>query len=126
VYPIRYNSIVFGREIRLLEISPGRIPFERWYESLRDMRTRQRVLALITRLSDPNYCNFKSVGHGVQELRIDYGPGYRVYFAQRGSRIVVLLGGGDKSTQKEDIYSAINLWKEYKHAFGQYRRKLFS
>jgi putative addiction module killer protein len=77
--------------------------FVRWFGSLRDSQARMRIQARIRRLTLGNFGDVKPVGEGVSELRIDYGPGYRVYFIQRGDALVVLLAGGDKGTQDRDI-----------------------
>lgn len=77
-----------------------------WENNLRDDRALARINARIRRLGLGNAGDSKSVGGGVREMRIDYGPGYRVYYTQRGSEIIVLLIGGDKSTQKRDIVKA--------------------
>jgi putative addiction module killer protein len=76
--------------------------FDSWLDGLRDVQGRARVLARVRRLSLGNPGDVKPVGEGLSEMRIDYGPGYRVYFLQRGP-VVVLLCGGDKSSQKRDI-----------------------
>ena len=83
--------------------------YDRWFESLRDRQARTRIDIRIRRLSLGNPGDVKPVGEGVSELRIDYGPGYRVYFVQRGQTLVVLLAGGDKRTQDRDIKTAIEL-----------------
>jgi putative addiction module killer protein len=80
--------------------------YQRWFETLRDRAARFRIGARIRRLSLGNFGDVKPVGEGVSELRIPYGPGYRVYLTQRGELLVVLLAGGDKSTQKRDIERA--------------------
>jgi len=80
--------------------------FATWLAELRDRNARVRVQARIDRLSVGNPGNVRPVGEGISEMRIDYGPGYRVYFIQRGDVCVVLLCGGDKSTQKGDIARA--------------------
>jgi len=77
--------------------------YARWFAALRDRQARARIDARIRRLSLGNLGDVKPVGEGVSELRIDYGPGYRVYFVQRGQALVVLLAGGDKRTQGRDI-----------------------
>lgn len=77
-----------------------------WYTHLRDQRARLRITARIRRASLGNLGDFRSVGPGVSELRIAYGPGYRIYFTRRGSAVIVLLAGGDKSTQAHDIERA--------------------
>jgi putative addiction module killer protein len=90
-------------EIRQTEV------YARWFNSLRDRQARVRIDVRIRRLSLGNYGDVKPVGEGVSELRIDYGPGYRVYFAQRGQTLVILLAGGDKHTQDQDIKTAQEL-----------------
>ena len=83
--------------------------FAKWLNGLRDMRARARVQVRIERLGTWNAGDAKSVGEGVSEMRIDYGPGYRVYFIKRGSEVIVLLAGGDKRTQDADIRTALRL-----------------
>jgi putative addiction module killer protein len=86
--------------------------YAEWFASLRDRQAKARINARIRRLSLGNPGDVMPVGEGVSELRVDYGPGYRVYFAQRGHSVVVLLAGGDKSTQNRDIKTAIGLARE--------------
>lgn len=83
--------------------------FAQWLDGLHDIRARARVLVRIERLAAGNAGDVKPVGEGVSELRIDYGPGYRVYFTKRGREVVILLAGGDKSTQARDIKAALRL-----------------
>jgi putative addiction module killer protein len=83
--------------------------FDRWLLALRDVRARARIEARILRLSQGNPGDAKPVGSGVSELRIDYGPGYRVYFTRRGRLVMLLLCGGDKRTQDADIRWAIEI-----------------
>lgn len=111
-------------QIKILETDEGRTPFEEWYFSIRDKTIRVRIRTRLDRLSLGNFGDVKSVGGGVSELRLDFGAGYRVYFAQIGTTIVVLLGGGDKSTQKEDVKKAIALWRKYKHEAERFEREL--
>lgn len=101
------------RELRLYETSAGACPFEEWLEALRDARGRAQIRVRLDRLEQGNLGDCKPIGDGVRELRIDIGPGYRVYFAEDGPRIVLLLAGGDKSTQTKDIKTAKKFWKEY-------------
>ncbi len=82
-----------------------------WIDSLRDIQGRARILVRIERLAAGNPGDVKAVGEGVSELRIDYGPGYRVYFTKRGREIVILLAGGSKATQTADIKTALKLAK---------------
>ena len=80
-----------------------------WFDSLRDRQARARINIRIRRLSEGNPGDVKPVGQGVSELRIDYGPGYRVYFVQSGETLIILLAGGDKKTQDRDVQTALNL-----------------
>ena len=90
-------------EVRKTEI------YAKWLDGLRDTRARARVLVRVERLATGNPGDVRPVGEGVSELRIDYGPGYRVYFKQQSRTIVVLLAGGDKRTQSRDIETAMRL-----------------
>jgi putative addiction module killer protein len=90
-------------EIRKTEL------FAQWLDSLRDIRARARVQARIERLAAGNAGDVRPVGDGVSEMRIDYGPGYRVYYKKRGRELVILLAGGDKRTQPADIKAALRL-----------------
>ena len=83
--------------------------FVNWLDGLRDIQARARVLVRIERLATGNPGDVKPVGEGVSELRIDYDPGYRVYFVKQGQTVIVLLAGGDKSTQATDIRTALRL-----------------
>jgi putative addiction module killer protein len=83
--------------------------YSSWFERLRDRQARARILARFRRLSLGNPGDVEPVGEGVSELRIDYGPGYRIYYKQRGKTLVILLAGGDKRTQKRDIEKAKEL-----------------
>lgn len=83
--------------------------FVKWLDKLHDIRARARILVRIKRLTDGNPGDVKPVGEGVSELRINYGPGYRVYYKQFGESIIVLLAGGDKRTQTKDIKTALRL-----------------
>ena len=86
--------------------------FDRWFKRLRDRRAAARVQARIDRAESGNLGDCKPVGEGVSEMRIDYGPGYRIYFLQRGTEVVILLVGGGKSTQAKDIELAKELAKQ--------------
>ena len=90
-------------EVRQTEV------YENWFANLRDRQARSRIDVRIRRLSLGNFGDVKSVGEGVSELRIDYGPGYRVYFIQRRETLVILLAGGNKGTQSRDIQTALEI-----------------
>ena len=83
--------------------------FAQWLDALRDIRARAKVQARIERLAAGNAGDAEPVGEGVSELRINYGPGYRVYVKRRGHEVIILLAGGDKSTQTTDIKTALRL-----------------
>ena len=83
--------------------------FKEWLLSLRDAKAKARIAARISRAENGNLGDSKSVGEGVSEMRIDYGPGYRIYFVQLGQELIILLAGGDKATQKRDIAKAMEL-----------------
>jgi putative addiction module killer protein len=83
--------------------------FAKWIDGLRDIRARARILVRIERLSLGNRGDVKPVGEGISEMRIDYGPGYRIYYKKIGQMVIVLLAGGDKRTQARDIKSALRL-----------------
>ena len=87
-------------------------PFSMWLRSLRDNRARARIAARVRRLAFGAFGDVQPVGEGVSELRLHFGPGYRVYFVQRGQVLIILLCGGDKSTQGRDIATAKKLAKE--------------
>ena len=86
--------------------------FADWFADLRDNQAARRIQARIRRAEFGNFGDCEPVGEGVSEMRIHYGPGYRVYFAQRGMEIVILLAGGDKSTQGKDIETALELARQ--------------
>ncbi len=86
--------------------------FDDWFVALRDRMAQQRIQARIRRAELGNFGDCKPVGEGVSEMRIHYGPGYRIYFLQRGTEIVILLAGGDKSTQSTDIKTALSLVRQ--------------
>lgn len=83
--------------------------FAKWLDNLLDVRAKARVLVRIERLASGNAGDVKPVGEGISEMRIDYGPGYRVYFTKRGSELIILLAGGDKGSQSADIKVALRL-----------------
>lgn len=83
--------------------------YARWLDGLHDIQARARVLARVERLAAGNPGDVKPVGEGISEMRIDYGPGYRVYYTMRGRTLIILLAGGDKRTQPTDIKTALRL-----------------
>jgi putative addiction module killer protein len=91
----------------------GRSLYAEWFDSL-DAQAAAKVAVAITRMGRGNFSNVKSVGSGVHECRIDFGPGYRVYFGKDGARLVILLGGGTKKRQQKDIHDAVVRWQDYK------------
>jgi putative addiction module killer protein len=92
-----------------------RSPFAEWFDRL-DPTTAARIDRYVRRLESGNFGNVKPVGQGISELRIDFGPGFRVYFGMDGKTLVILLGGGDKRRQAADIAAAIERWQRYKKA----------
>jgi putative addiction module killer protein len=86
--------------------------FARWLDGLRDLRARARIQARLDRLAEGNPGDVKPVGEGVSELRIDHGPGYRVYFKAQGRTVIILLAGGDKRTQAGDLRTALRIARE--------------
>jgi putative addiction module killer protein len=90
------------------------VPFDEWMKGLRDKTAIARMLARLARVRRGNLGDCKPVGDGVSELRVDFGPGFRVYFGQEGATIVVLLCGGEKRTQTRDIRLAKQYWHEFK------------
>ena len=103
------------RTIVIYEAANGKSPFLDWLHALKDVRGRAIIRARLNRIELGNLGDCKNVGDGVFEFRIAFGPGYRVYFGMQGETLVVLLCGGDKSTQTRDIVKAKLLWKEYKN-----------
>ena len=104
------------REIQAYRTQNGREPFTEWLRSLRDQRTRDRIRKRLERLGDGNFGDCQSVGNGVFELRVHFGAGYRIYFSEMGKTTVLLLCGGDKSSQAQDIQRAKTYWLKHKEA----------
>ena len=99
-------------EVLVYETPDGKRPFEKWFEDV-DRHARRRVQIAIGRLADGNTGSLKSVGGGVSEIKISFGPGYRVYLGREGDKMVLLLTGGTKKRQSEDIAYAKSLWRDY-------------
>ncbi len=102
-------------EIRRYRTAGGREPFTDWVSGLRDRQAQARILVRLERLELGNLGDCKPVGAGVSELRIDWGPGYRVYFGRDAQTVIVLICGGDKRKQDADIKKAVELWHEYEN-----------
>ena len=102
------------QRIRVYQKKDGKRPFSDWFNKLRDRKAQVRIDARLARVQLGNFGDTKGVGEGVLELRIDYGPGYRVYLGRDGSAVVILLLGGDKRTQSKDIDTAKKYWADYK------------
>lgn len=102
------------RELLIYETEQGNTPFSFWLDSLRDREARAKIKKRLDRVMLGNFGDYRSVGDGIFELRINYGPGYRVYFAQVGILTILLLGGGDKSTQDQDIVQVKQFWVDFK------------
>lgn len=98
--------------------SSGRSPFARWFDSL-NAPAAAKVTTALTRIEAGNFSNVKGVGSGVFEFRIDFGPGYRVYFGKDGDTLVILVAGGSKKHQQDDIQTAQDRWKDYKRRKAQ-------
>ena len=101
-------------ELRYYQTAAEERPFIEWLQALNDRQARTRVEGRLARVAAGNLGDVETVGEGVMELRIDWGPGYRVYFARLGQVIVLLLCGGDKRTQQKDIERAKDYFKDYK------------
>ena len=102
------------KELRRYVTPSGKIPFKEWIDNLKDTLGRVRIIKRLDKLEAGHYGDCAPVGDGVQELRLFFGPGYRIYFADYDDFLVILLCGGDKSTQSEDIKKAKMYWKELK------------
>jgi len=101
-------------EISDYETEDGRVPLKEWLSSLTDRRARARIVARLDRMSTGNFGDCKPLNAGVWELRIDHGPGYRVYYSKTGNTVVLLLIGGDKRRQQADIETALAYLADWK------------
>lgn len=102
------------KQVVFYETQDRRIPFDEWLNSIRDTRTKTVITTRVRRIKLGSLGDYKSVGKGVCELKIDYGSGYRIYFGQVGNTIVVILCGEDKSSQANDILIAQKYWEDYR------------
>jgi putative addiction module killer protein len=105
--------LIFILEIRYYVAADGHEPFAEWFADL-DPVARAKVARVITRIEQGNLANVKSLGDGALEYKIDFGPGYRVYFSRDGDTLLILLTGGTKKRQQRDINAAIAYWQDYK------------
>lgn len=105
-------------EIREYIAPDGSSPYARWFDGL-NAQAAAKVAIALTRMEQGNLSNAKALAGGVHEYRIDWGPGYRVYFAKDGQSLIILLGGGTKKRQQSDIRRALKLWTEYKSRKGK-------
>ncbi len=106
--------LITPRDVVAYQTREGHVPFNEWLDELDDQNAVARILARLARVRQGNLGDCKSLGEGVSELRVDYGPGYRVYLGQKGRILVILLCGGDKRTQERDIQRAKRYWQDYK------------
>ena len=104
------------KELQIYRTSSGREPVTEWLKSLRDLKTRTRIQARFDRIESGNLGDHKSVGDGIFELRFQFGTGYRIYFGEVDNTIILLLYGGDKSSQDRDIERAKAYWQEYRES----------
>lgn len=100
-------------EVREYVAGDGNSPYAKWFNGL-NSQAAAKVTIAVTRMAQGNLSNVKGVGGGLQEYRIDFGPGYRIYFGRDGDRLVILLGGGTKKRQQDDIRRAQALWADYR------------
>lgn len=108
------NRIVHPKQIVFYADEDGKEPFQVWIDNLRDKQGRRRIINRLFRVQQGNYGDVEPIGEGLSELRLFFGPGYRVYFGEDAGNIVVILCGGDKASQSRDIETAKDYWKEYK------------
>lgn len=102
------------RNIRIYETENGKRPFEEWVKGLKNQPTIRRIQARLAGVSVGNFGDVKPVGEGVSELRLKFGPGFRIYFGADGDELVILLCGGDKGSQGRDIRKAKEYWADYR------------
>jgi len=110
----RRNGMLSGKkELLIYETQIGSAPFEEWLDGLRDRKARAIIRARLDRLEYGHAGKCEPVGNGVYELKIHFGPGYRVYFGEDGKALIILLCAGNKSTQERDIHKAKAYWSDY-------------
>jgi len=107
-------------EVREYQDRSGRSPFREWFDGL-NAEAARKVTTVLYRVGLGNFSNVKGVGSSIYECRIDFGPGYRIYFGKEGARFVILLGGGTKQRQQNDITVALARWEDYRRRKKQQR-----
>ncbi len=110
-------------EIEFYQDPSGRCPFDDWFESLKELNTRAKILTRLDRLRLGNFGDCKGLGDEIAELRIHYGPGIRIYYSKTGNKIMLLLCGGNKSSQSKDISRAKEYIKEYQSRGKKHGKK---
>lgn len=100
------------KQIRFYQTKSGKIPYKEWFDNLKDPKVRHRIRARLDRVELGNLGDFKALSDGVSELKFSFGPGYRIYFAEQNDIFIILLCGGDKSSQKKDINTAKQYWND--------------
>ena len=115
--------IITPKEVLAYQTREGKIPFNEWLDDLVDRRVVARIFARLARVRQGNLGDCRGVGEGVSDLRVDYGPGYRVYFAQKGQTLVILFCGDDKRTQERDIQRAKQYWQDYNEQDQEYEKR---
>ena len=107
------------KSLKIYHAPDGQAPFQEWMESLRDEKGKGIINARLGRVRLGSLGDFKSVGQGVLELRVNFGPGYRIYLGRDGQTVVILLCGGDKKSQRKDIQNALAFWADYRRCRGE-------
>lgn len=106
-------KVIQQKQLEIYETADGKRPFVEWLESLKDKSIRYRIKERLDRVSLGNLGDHKSINDGISELRFTFGAGCRVYYGEEGNKMILLLCGGDKSSQKKDIKKAVAYWKDY-------------
>jgi putative addiction module killer protein len=105
--------VIKQKQLEIYETEEGKQPFVEWLESLSDKTARYRIKERLDRVALGNLGDYKLIKKGVAELRLSFGPGYRIYYAEDSDKIILLLCGGNKSTQSSDIKKAVAYWEDY-------------
>ena len=123
MYLLGYNQGHMEIELEIYRTSNGKCPFDAWFEGIREIHTRAKILTRLDRMKLGNFGDCKAIGNGLSELRIHYGPGIRIYYSKIGNKIVLLICGGDKRSQAKDIKKAKEYLVDYKSREGKYDKK---